>query len=362
MVAHPAAVVAAVVAEGGKPMSNNGVHLLSAWLWPFASLALTLAYLFFTQRWLRRRAQPTAEDGLIWSDTAVSPATLRYVIHKQYDSGCLISAMTHLVCLGYCRFSTEPTTALERTDKAPSAELANDERQLLAMLFADHPRVELDPSENPLWERAFDGHKAATKRQGNGYFNTAAGYITIAIVLALISFSLATALPSRGLYYLEFCGLFIYIQAFGSSLILPSTSGRLLRNQIQQWRTYLTQGRQALPPDYRPITHEQFEQRLPYAAAVGQDLQWLQIYVNSNSQLGNNGVSPPPFSWWQEQHFGSTNDVKDALAAFGHSIGNAVSRAMETNTRRRPNRMARSHSRSSGSQRGRSANGGGGGW
>ncbi len=291
-----------------------------------------------------------------------SPAAVHHVYHRHFagHSG-LISALLNLAVKDRIRIDAKDKKKTVLTllagDDAKTGSPA--EEALLGGVFNRRETVTLGGGYDASFTKAYEQfRKSVGQNFGKPYFRWNAGFLVLAVMLAVIGIVLAAVLSIE--WTLWHTGLAVMIAAatatFSYLIPAPTMKGQEVRTEIEGFRLYLKTAEQLqlnaakpgsdTPP---PMTVERYERFLPYAVALGVEKPWTEHF---EKLLPMEAEHYQPR--WGQVHGGhhSLHGLNSALVA---GISSGVVSAM-------PQSSGSSGSGGGGFSGGGGGGGGGGGW
>jgi uncharacterized membrane protein YgcG len=349
-----------------RKLSRSGLPALLAVL----GLALLMTYYYFI--WARVGRDPPGRIIIpeYESPKGVSPAAMRYLLHMGYDDNNFAAGVLSLAVKGHLRIEQSAgilglgkTYTLVSTRTNGGKPLSDDERDLLAALFARGDTLELEQENHQIVSSARSHHYDRIKSgYSSGFFKINGGWHLLGIALSLLLAAPAILLPGRadawpawhfttpGGWFTLLCILAMLVAngVFGKLLKAPTVAGQSLLDHIRGFKMYLevAEGedlkRMKGPPP--PLTPQLFESYLPAALALGVEQRWAERFADVLR------VEAPNYTpaWY----IGSAWNAGD-LGGFSREIGSSLSGAISS--------AATAPGSSSGGGGGGSSGGGGGG-
>lgn len=317
---------------------------------------------YYLPVWRRYGRDP--EQGLIVTryepPEGFSPSSLRYIERMSYDDKTMTAAIVNLAVKGYLRIEKSGDDhILHRENARPDAPpLAAGEQALLAGLFHDGQRIELDNSNHEILGKARQKHRASLKRDyANRYFRTN-GTMNLPPVLIAAAASIIAANAGGGPtpFVLGVIVLMaVVIVLFAILMKRPTGLGRKILDHAAGFRDYLEIAEKdemnlRNPPEKTP---ELFERYLPFALAMGVEQRWAERFAEIFAGLRRPGGASYHPAWyngaWNVTSFGH------ATSALTSGLGSAISSSVSP-----PG--SSSGGGGGGSSGGGGGGGGGGGW
>lgn len=267
-----------------------------------------------------------------------SPAALRYMVRRGYDSTCMSAELLACAVHGAVgiirderRVSSDRWT-LERRDPPDPGAVTMDERRLLDRLLPpSRPRLELEKGNAAHIQAAVAEHSRMlaarfkpsmfTLNGGSIAFAFAIFGVTLVVTLVLAAGSNGGGMP----WALVPLGLGLAAAVWFTIVIgAPTPKGRRLLDEIEGFKRYLSVAEQddlarlaqpdaAGPP---PLDAARFEAMLPYAVALDVEDAWTAKFTAAvGASAAAAAVSG--ISWYQGR--GSTD-----IGQFTRSVGSAL--------------------------------------
>lgn len=295
---------------------------------------------YAAQRWLRvgRDPAPGVVIARYEPPRGESPAALRYMLRRGYDTTCLSSdllacAVDGAVHIDHAKGLLGDRWTLRRGDVAAGRIANADQRRLLdALLPASITLLELEKKNAAHMQKAQATHERGfRKRFQPAMFSHNAGSIAIAFaifgVTALASVLLVMATGGGGMPWMLLplaLALAVAI-AFAFLVGAPTPEGRRLLDEIEGFKRYLSvaeqddlarlQGPAAQAPP--PLDAARFEALLPYAVALGVEKAWTGKFTAAVGTAAA-AAATAGITWY---HGSGGADI----GRFTSSIGNALS-------------------------------------
>jgi hypothetical protein len=253
-----------------------------------------------------------------------SPASLRFIERMGYDDTAMTAAIVNLAVKGYLRIEKTGAKADARhvlelgTAGADAPPLAAGEKALLAGLFRDGRRVELENKNHELLGKAREQHRASLKRDyANRYFRTNGAMNLPAILIAVAAMIVALSVGSgpTPLVIGAVVAMALVIVLFAILMKRPTGLGRKVLDETAGFRDYLEMAEKdemnaRNPPEKTP---ELFERYLPFALAMGVEQRWAERFAAIFANLRGPGGAPYHPSWyngaWNVGNFSRTTSA-----------------------------------------------------
>ncbi len=322
--------------------------------------------LFYIKSWLTKGRGPA--PGVIVAQyeppEGYSPAGVRYVRRKRYDSRGFAADLVDLGVRGLLKIQTDKAGrkelwTLEKTAEATDQDLPPTQAALFPKLFEKSFRMELKPSNASRIQSAQAAHrKALVKRYHGQYINP--NYPTIftgwviSAVIAILAFRLVDG--NAGLAMIVALVVLVAVNILFANLMpAPTEEGRKLLDHIEGLRRYLTvaerdelAGIEHRNEDEPDVTPERYEALLPYALALEVEEAWTGRFTKAVGAARAEETSRR-MGWYSGASVGS-------LGAMSQSLGSNLSSSISSSAS-----PPGSSSGSGGSSGGGGGGGGGGG-
>jgi uncharacterized membrane protein YgcG len=300
---------------------------------------------------------------------------MRFLTRMSYDDRCFGASILGLAVKGQLAideseaglFGLGKKYTLRKTPGAKLDALADDERVLLAELFASGDRLVLESENHGRVNAAKSAHKSSLRtRFTPSFFRINGGWHFLGIVLSLVVVALAVVLPLKsevappwflttpvGLATLGcvLAGLAAN-GVFGRLLKAPTVAGREAMDRLRGFRLYLdvAEGDELALRDAPPLTPQLYETNLPAALALGVEQRWAERFTEMCAMQAAT-YSP---AWYHGDSFDAGN-----LSRFSSSIGSSLDSAISSAS---TEPGSSSGGGGGGSSGGGGGGGGGGGW
>ena len=293
-----------------------------------ALLALFLVVIYLFLMWSRYGRDPKA--GVIFPHYEppqnYSPASARYITRMSYDTRTLTAAIINLAVKGYVKIrKVGDDYDLEKLDS--QTPLAAGEKQLLAVLFAEGSRVDLDNKNHQLVSKARIAHAKALKREYlDIYFKKNTGLLLPCVLLLVLMLVLVGLFDyiSPVVVVLAVISV-VFMAIFAWLLQAPTPKGRMLLDKLEGFKLYLEVAEKddlhlRHPPE---LTPELFEKYLPFAIALGVEQPWAESFAAVFAKLAA-GQTRPYRPVWYHGHFNSF-DPAGFTGGLGKGFTSAIS-------------------------------------
>ena len=303
---------------------------------------------FCARRWHRvgRDPKPGVVIALYDPPRGESPAALRYMLRRAYDTTCMSADLLACAVKGALSIEHEERLLGDRwtlrRSGVPASAIANDdERRLLeALLPPSLPRLELDKENAAHIQAAIAKHnKALAKRFQPAMFRHNGGSIAIAFLIlaaTTVTTLLLTAASNGGGMPWALVPLALGLAValvFAFTVGAPTPEGRRLLDGIEGFKRYLEVAEQddlarlERPSGDRPppLDAKRFEALLPYAVALDVEEAWTRKFTVAVGSAAA-AAATAGIAWYH----GSGN-VGD-LGRFTGSIGSALSSQITTSS------------------------------
>ncbi|MEM9183337.1 MAG: DUF2207 domain-containing protein [Pseudomonadota bacterium] len=350
-------------AKAARLLENNAGMLAGGGGW----LAVLGFYLF---SWRRVGKDPKA--GIIipryTAPDGYSPAALRYIWRRKYDSGCFSAALVNLAVKGELNirrsdgwlnrmFSVKRTP--EQGGKYP---LAPGEQVLLDRLLGHRKtRLKFENKNHSKIRSALKNHKRSlVSDYGQRYFSLNGSVLGRGVVLSILA-ALLMFVFSRyaGAYMAVVIAMLVITNVlFFRWMEAPTMHGRKLLDHIEGLRLYLgVAERPDLERQKEPLaTFEEFEKQLPYAVALDCASTWVDRFESELARLQEAGQLKHR-GWYSSQGDLSSSGITSSVNSLGSALGSAISSSSVP-----PGSSSSGGSGGGGFSGGGGGGGGGGGW
>ncbi len=300
-------------------------------------LGLLMVIGYYLSAWQRLGRDPSA--GLVIPryepPKGYSPAALRYIWRRKYDTGCFSAGLISLAVKG--ELSIRQTKKLmsrkfsvKRTTPENPSKLAAGEFALLDRLLGGRvSRLYFESKNHARIAGAIKDHERSLQKDyGKQYFVLNRGTFSIgmiasgltAAVMLVMSHSLSAPMVLIGI------ALLLTNFAFYRWLEAPTMHGRSLLDHLEGFRLYLgVAERPDLERHREPLpTFEEFEKQLPYAVALDCANTWVDRFESELSRLEQAGQLPQR-GWLSSNGNISVRNIADSVNSMGSSLGGAIS-------------------------------------
>ncbi len=267
-----------------------------------ALLALVALVAFCARRWNRIGRDP--EAGVVIAryepPAGHTPGGLRYVLRMGADNLAFSADLLALAVAGHLRIHREKGVladdwTLERLD-APTGDLLPSQRAVLAGLFSNGPRLELDNKQAGTLQATRQAHAAAFAqryqpsmfRLNGRSIGIAAGIWLVGSALALVASAVASGGAGIPLIIAIAALMLLVVVAFGFLVRAPTPEGRRLMDEIEGLKLYLgvaereelarMTGPGESPP---PLDAGRYEHLLPFAVALEVEDAWTEQFTRA---------------------------------------------------------------------------------
>lgn len=304
-----------------------------------ALLGLLALLAYAVPRWKRvgRDPAPGVVIARYEPPRGESPAALRYMVRRGYDTTCLSSdllacAVEGAVHIDHGKGRLGDRWTLRRGE-VPASGIANpDPRRLLEALLGSRPSLKLEKENATRMQQARDAHERGLRgRFQPAMFRHNGGSIAIAFaivfVTAVASLLLALVNGGGGLpwAFLPLALALAVAITFAFLVGAPTPEGRRLLDEIEGFKRYLSVAEQddlarlrgpaaGTPP---PLDAARFEALLPYAVALGVEKAWTGKFTAAVGTAAA-AAATAGIAWY---HGASGTDI----GRFTRSIGSALS-------------------------------------
>ncbi|NGP52103.1 DUF2207 domain-containing protein [Thioalkalivibrio sp. XN8] len=283
-----------------------------------------------------------------------SPASARFISRMGYDNRAFVAAVVNLAVKGHVEiFESDGDYTLQRASSGEA--LAAGEKALLAALFEDGPKVELEQDNHRLLAGAKQAHRKALKRDYEKIYFITNGTLLLPAAGAILGLGIAVGLLEawRPLVFVLFGLMIAALPLFYWLLRAPTARGRRLMDKLEGFKSYLEVAEKdelnlRNPPEKTP---ELFERYLPFALALGVEQAWAEKFaaVFARLEAGRDRAWRPG---WYHGHFNARS-----LGTFTSGVGASLTSAIAS-----ASTAPGSSSGGGGFSGGGGGGGGGGGW
>ncbi len=343
VLSFPKGIVAAPTrAESVTWLLRDNLPLLAA------LVGLLLLTLFCLVRWRKvgRDPRPGVVITRYEPPRGESPAALRYMLHRSYDTTCMSAELLACAVKGALSIEHSEDAPADkrwtlRRSGVPASAIGNaDERRLLeALLPPSIPRLELDAGNASHVQAAMGKHSRAL----SGRFKPAmfrhngasiAGALLVFSVSLVATLLLAAASGGGGMPWAIVPLALSLLVVIGFALVIgaPTPEGRRLLDEIEGFKRYLSVAEQdelarlegpgaATPP---PLDAARFEALLPYAVALGVEEAWTGRFTAAVGAAAATAATAA-ITWYH----GSTpvTDVGQFTSSIGSTLGSQIAAA-----------------------------------
>ena len=262
---------------------------------------LVLVLLYYLYQWQQKGRDP--EPGVIFArynpPKGYSPAGLRYMMKRTYDSRCFAADLVELGVRGKLKirreqgdegvFNRDETWTVERTGLVGTDALPPSQQAILETLFAKQNSVEFEQENAQLLMSTRTAQaKALFKRYRPDYFIGNWRVLTIGFIasIAITAIALIIGQGSALALTLVLAGLLLVVNVVFIWLMQRVTArGRKLLDQIEGLKRYLDVAEQQdlatlkhRNPDEPRLDAARFEALLPYALALNVEEGWTKKF------------------------------------------------------------------------------------
>ena len=307
-----------------------------------ALAGLVVLLVFCVTRWRQVGRDPAGGVVIARYDppTGRSPAELRYLRRRSYDTRCFTGDLLCAAVDGQVRIEREDRTlrkdrwTLERLDGGGQAPRLAMPATLLDKLFPGGARtLELETANARTLQSAQVAHAAALEKRLHGTFFKrnlgstliAGGMASVAFVLALVT-SGGAGLPVIAVLSIA---MVVVVLAFAWLVEAPTPEGRKLLDEIEGLRLYLgvaerdelarMQGPGAPPA----LDAQRYEHLLPYAVALDVEEAWTKKFTLAVGAAAA-AAATAAIGWYRG---GSFNDMGSLAKSIGSGLNSSIASA-----------------------------------
>ncbi len=306
-----------------------------------AGLFALLAYTIVRWRAVGRDPAPGVIIARYEPPRDESPAALRYMVRRSYDTTCMSADLLACAVKGALSIEHSERALLGdrwtlRRSGVPASAIGNDdERRLLeALLPPSRARLELDKDNASHMQAAIGKHsRGLSKRFKPAMFRHNGGSIAVAAAIFIVTFLatllMAAASNGGGMPWaiaplaLSLVVLIVFALLIGA----PTPEGRRLLDEIEGFKRYLSVAEQDdlarlegpsgdRPP---PLDAARFEALLPYAVALGVEKAWTAKFTAAVGTAAA-AAATAGIAWYH----GGSGRMTD-IGRFTNSIGSTLS-------------------------------------
>jgi uncharacterized membrane protein YgcG len=344
-----------------------------------AGFGLALLLLYYYWIWDRVGRDPPGRVVIPEYEmpAKLSASSMRYILRMSYDDECFGAGVLSLAVKGYLRIEQDSKVlgfgkkfTLVRQQTESGKPLNQDEKALLAHLFARGDSLELEQKNHTVVSGARAAHAGSLKLQySSGFFKINGGWHALGVIFSLLFGFVAFALPGDAVFWpqwhfstplgwltlaLLLAGL-VANGVYGKLLRAPTVVGQAAMDQIRGFKMYLevAEGEdikrvQGPPPP--KLTPELFESYLPAALALGVEQKWAERFTRVLD------IEAPNYrpTWYSGSGWSTAN-----IAAFSSGLGSSLNSAISSASTAPGSKSGGGGGGSSG---GGGGGGGGGGW
>lgn len=316
-----------------------------------AGLALLLGYYYYI--WNRVGRDPPGRVIIPEYEMpkGQSAASMRYLLRMSYDTNCFAAGVLSLAVKGYLRIEQEKgllgfgetfTLVREAVPAGGGKPLSDDERELLAAIFAAGGTLVLKKENHSTVSGANSAHYASLKQQyKSSFFKINGGWHFLGVVLSLLLVAISMIWPGEAefwpkWYFTTLPGWVTLIAVaaglisngvFGWLLKAPTVAGREAMDHIEGFKMYLdvAEGEDlkritAPPPRMTPQLYEAY---LPAALALGVEQHWAQKFARVLD------IEAPNYSpaWYVGSGAFNAASIGNFSSQLGTSLTSAISSA-----------------------------------
>ena len=303
---------------------SDNINLLIA----LAGLAAMLGY--YIPVWKGYGKDP--EPGVIMTryepPDGFSPASLRYIDNMGYDNATMTAGVINLAVKGYLRINAgDEHHSLKRTDPGDNPPpLAAGEQALYEALFEDSSRVTLIDENHEVIGGARKAHEKSLKRDYHKRYFVTNGLLNLPpFLIGIMASIIALAISPSFLVIGTIVLMVVCLITFAILLKRPTRLGRALLDESLGFEEYLRIAEKdelnlRNPPEKTPAL---FERYLPFALALGVELEWAERF--SRIFAGLDG--PKNTAWHPAWYNGSWNNIDLSMTtnSLSSGLGTAIS-------------------------------------
>jgi uncharacterized membrane protein len=293
----------------------------------FILLIVILGYYYITWRRVGKDPSKGTIIPLFEPPNGYSPAEISYILNMKYVNNILTASLVNMAIKGHIKIVNKGKVfSIEKLNDRYT-DLTAEEQLISKTLF---PLVSLFVFKNKNAKRlqaldsALDSMLAKKKMPKYFLYNSKESMIGILMSIgAIIFFAFFAAHP---VFILVFVGLLLFIMILFSYLLkAPTKAGRLVMDEIEGFKMYLTTAEQRfLDQQHAPeLNVEHFEKMLPYAIALDVENRWakkFEVHL-SRSKSGSSAVEYSP-NWYS--HSGRLFRPAMLTAAISSSFSSAI--------------------------------------
>ena len=267
-----------------------------------------------------------------------SPAALRFIRKMGSDNRCVTSDLLSLAVAGCLRIDRDKHLlgdkwSLQRTGDGAHAALSASQRALLAGLFKDGDKLELEKDNATLLQSAIDAQKKTLEDAYAGrMFQRNLGSVGIAALIGFGGLVLAFLLSGGGgLLLIVGIGLLVLatLVAFVVLVRAPTPEGRRLLDEIAGLKLYLGVAERdelaRMPgPDAPPaLDAERYQALLPYAVALEVEEAWTHKFTLAVGAAAA-ATATAGMAWY---HGVGGDNLTNLTSAIGSSLSSQIASA-----------------------------------
>jgi len=302
-----------------------------------AGFAVLLVYCVRRWRQVGRDPRPGVVIPRYEPPADRSPAELRYLRRKMYDTRCFTGDLLSAAVDGQVAIEREDrllgkdTWRLRRREDASGPPRLETPARLLAGLFPGGAgALELDQAHGPILRAAQAAHAKALDARLNGtHFKRNAGSTAIAVLIAVASM-LLSILASGGsaIPLIVVLGMLMIVTAivFGFLVQAPTAAGRRLLDEIAGLEDYLGVAERdelaamkgpGAPP---PLDAQRYESLLPYAIALDVEEAWTKKFTLAVGAAAA-AAATASIAWYHGGRF-------DSMGSLAQAVGSGLNRSI----------------------------------
>ncbi|MFK7955165.1 MAG: DUF2207 domain-containing protein [Lysobacterales bacterium] len=300
-------------------------------------LGLLVVFGFYLFTWQRLGRDP--DRGVIIPryepPEGYSPAALRYIWRRKYDTGCFSAALVNLAVKGELNIRQTSKWLSRKFSVKPlpggdGSNLASGEGILLERLLGGRSsRLYFETKNHRRIARSLVAHeKSLTKDYGQKYFVLNRGFMSIGIMMSVVIGVMMIVVSGQisapivvvtGMLLLTNILFFHWLEA-------PTMHGRKILDHIEGLRLYLgVAERPDLERQREPLpTFQEFEKQLPYAVALDCASTWVDRFESELARLEQAGQLPQR-GWLSSHGNVSVSNITSSVNSLGSSLGSAIS-------------------------------------
>jgi hypothetical protein len=306
----------------------------------FAGLVLLLGYTIRRWHQVGRDPRPGVVIARYFPPEGRSPAELRFLRRRRYDTRCFTSDLLAAAVQGRLRVERERRMLradrwrLEKIDTTNGVPDLPTVAELIARLFTGGRRsMELEKKNASQLQSARQAHGRALNRRLHGsHFKRNAGSVVFAAAIAASSGFVAFALSGGGgvpLIATTAVLMAIVVAVFGWLVQAPTPEGRKLLDEIEGLARYLGVAERdelaAMPgPDAPPpLDAGRYEALLPFAVALEVEDAWTKKFTLAAGAAAA-AAATQGIGWYRG---GGVNDLGSLAKAVGSGLSTSIASA-----------------------------------